>query len=65
MIRVNLLAPERATKKKTGGGPALPSGGALQSYLLLALFAGGAVRAALFLHGKPPGVYSMKDVLGL
>ncbi|MCG6922562.1 MAG: PilN domain-containing protein [Acidobacteriota bacterium] len=42
MIRVNLLAPERATKKKTGGGPALPSGGTLQSYLLLALFAGGA-----------------------
>jgi len=41
MIRINLLAPERATKKKTSG-PALPSAGALQSYLLLALFAGGA-----------------------
>ena len=42
MIRINLLAPERATKKKTAGGPALPSGGALQSYLFLVLFAGGA-----------------------
>jgi len=41
MMRINLLAPERATKKKTSG-PALPSAGALQSYLLLALFAGGA-----------------------
>ena len=41
MIRINLLAPERATKKKTGGA-SLPSAGALQSYLLLALFAGGA-----------------------
>lgn len=44
MIRINLLAPERATKKKSGGGggAGLPSAGALQSYLLLALFAGGA-----------------------
>jgi type IV pilus assembly protein PilN len=42
MMRINLLAPERATKKKTGGGPSMPSAGALQSYLLLALFAGGA-----------------------
>jgi type IV pilus assembly protein PilN len=41
MMRINLLAPERATKKKTSGA-ALPSAGALQSYLLLALFAGGA-----------------------
>jgi hypothetical protein len=43
MIRINLLAPERATKKKGGApGAGLPSAGALQSYLLLALFAGGA-----------------------
>ena len=28
-------------------------------------FAGGAVRAALWLHGKPPGLYGMRDVLGL
>lgn len=28
-------------------------------------FAGGAVRAALWLHGKPAGSYSMRDVLGL
>src|SRR5512134_2638180 len=42
MIRIN-LAPgtERATKPKAAG-PALPAG-ALQSYLLLALFAGGAL----------------------
>ncbi len=29
------------------------------------LFARGALRAALWLKGKPPGRYSMKDVLGL
>src|SRR5512134_4021649 len=42
MIRINLVAPERATKAKPKAGPALPAG-ALQSYLLLALFAGGAL----------------------
>jgi len=45
MIRINLVAPERAAKAKPkagGAGPALPTG-ALQSYLLLALFAGGAL----------------------
>jgi len=46
MIRINLAGAERAAKKKTagtsGGGPSLPSAGTLQSYLLLALFAGGA-----------------------
>jgi 4-hydroxy-tetrahydrodipicolinate reductase len=30
-----------------------------------AIFARGAVRAALWLAGKPPGRYTMKDVLGL
>jgi type IV pilus assembly protein PilN len=46
MIRINLLAPERATKKKSaGGGPSLPSGGAVQSYLFLVLFAGLALVA--------------------
>ncbi len=29
------------------------------------LFASGAVKAALWGQGKPPGLYSMKDVLGL
>ena len=28
------------------------------------IFAGGAVRAALWCEGKAPGIYSMKDVLG-
>ena len=28
------------------------------------IFARGAVHAALWAHGKPPGLYSMKDVLG-
>jgi len=28
-------------------------------------FAAGAVRAALWLQGRPPGLYGMKDVLGL
>ncbi len=30
-----------------------------------AIFARGAVRAVLWARGKPPGLYSMKDVLGL
>jgi len=42
MIRINLVAPERATKARAKSGPAMPPG-ALQSYLLLALFAGGAL----------------------
>jgi type IV pilus assembly protein PilN len=41
MIRINLIGPERATKKAKAPGPSLPAG-ALQSYLLLTLFAGGA-----------------------
>jgi len=28
-------------------------------------YATGAVRAALWLHGRPPGLYSMMDVLGM
>jgi type IV pilus assembly protein PilN len=45
MIRINLVATERAAKPKRPigeAGPGLPSAGALQSYLLLVLFAGGA-----------------------
>ena len=41
MIRINLVAPERKAKAKDKG-PALPAG-SVQSYLLLALFAGGAL----------------------
>jgi type IV pilus assembly protein PilN len=42
MIRINLVAPEKATKAKAkSSGPAMPPG-ALQSYLLLALLVGGA-----------------------
>ena len=29
------------------------------------IFARGAVKAAMWANGKPPGLYSMKDVLGL
>jgi 4-hydroxy-tetrahydrodipicolinate reductase len=29
------------------------------------IFARGAVKAALWGHGKPPGLYSMADVLGI
>ncbi|MBE7247813.1 MAG: 4-hydroxy-tetrahydrodipicolinate reductase, partial [Actinomycetospora chiangmaiensis] len=29
------------------------------------LFAAGAVKAALWAHPKPPGLYAMADVLGL
>jgi type IV pilus assembly protein PilN len=42
MIRINLVAPEKAAKAKAKAGPAIPAG-ALQSYLLLAFFAGGAL----------------------
>jgi type IV pilus assembly protein PilN len=44
MIRINLVAPEKAAKAKTrvAAGPAIPTG-ALQSYLLLVVFAGGAL----------------------
>ena len=41
MIRINLIAPERAQKAKPKGPR--PTPGAVQSYLLLALFAGGAL----------------------
>ncbi|MGB3415561.1 MAG: dihydrodipicolinate reductase C-terminal domain-containing protein, partial [Mesorhizobium sp.] len=30
-----------------------------------AIFARGAVRAALWANGRKPGLYSMRDVLGL
>ncbi len=30
-----------------------------------AIFARGAIRSAQWLHGQPPGLYSMRDVLGL
>src|SRR5258705_13045878 len=44
MIRINLVAPERATeKKKKASSVSMPSApGAFQAYLLLTLFAGGA-----------------------
>jgi len=29
------------------------------------IYARGAVRAALWAKGRPPGLYGMKDVLGL
>lgn len=41
MIRINLIAPERATSKKRSASPAGPPG-ALQAYLMLGLFVGGA-----------------------
>ena len=43
MIRVNLTGAERATqKRKAGGGGAPGAPGAVQAYLFLALFGGGA-----------------------
>ena len=41
MIRINLVAPERTATRKKASGPAAPPG-ALQAYLMLALFVGGA-----------------------
>jgi Tfp pilus assembly protein PilN len=51
MIRINLLAGERQTQKKKGGGgggsaPSTP--GAVQLYLFLALFVGGAIALCVF-----------------
>src|SRR5437899_9553685 len=42
MIRINLVAPERATEKKKKAVSAPSAPGAFQAYLLLTLFAGGA-----------------------
>ena len=47
MIRINLLQERKAPgagKTKTSGGPSIP--GAFQAYLLLGLFAGGAIFAS-------------------
>jgi len=43
MIRINLLAAERAPDKKRKGPAAGGAPGSLQAYLLLGLFAGGAL----------------------
>ena len=53
MIRINLLATDRPTKKKRGGGggggaPSAP--GAMQAYLLMGIFVGGALLVALGLY---------------
>jgi len=49
MIRINLLAADRPTKKKKSAGvPSAP--GSVQAYLLLTVFAGGAVLACLALY---------------
>ena len=48
MIRVNLLAADRPTKKKKAAVAATP--GAVQAYLLLTVFAGGAVLVCLALY---------------
>ncbi|PYQ49593.1 MAG: hypothetical protein DMF78_17800 [Acidobacteria bacterium] len=48
MIRVNLLAADRPTKKKKAGAVATP--GAVQAYLLLTVLAGGAVLVCLALY---------------
>lgn len=44
MIRINLLAAERPTEKKRTAAAAAP--GALQAYLLMAIFVGGALAAS-------------------
>lgn len=54
MIRINLLATDRPTKKKRGGGgggggaPSAP--GAMQAYLLMGIFLGGAILVCLGLY---------------
>jgi Tfp pilus assembly protein PilN len=48
MIRINLLAADRPTKKKKASIAAAP--GSVQAYLLLTVFAGGAVLVCLALY---------------
>lgn len=49
MIRINLLAGERqTTQKKSRGGGAPSAPGAVQLYLFLALFVGGAIALCVF-----------------
>jgi type IV pilus assembly protein PilN len=53
MIRINLLATDRPTKKKRGGGggggaPSAP--GTMQAYLLMGIFVGGAILVSLGLY---------------
>jgi len=53
MIRINLLATDRPTKKKRGGGggggaPSAP--GTVQAYLLMGIFVGGALLVCLGLY---------------
>jgi Tfp pilus assembly protein PilN len=54
MIRINLLATDRPSKKKrgaVGGGGGAPSApGAMQAYLLMGIFVGGAVLVCLGLY---------------
>ena len=49
MIRINLLAADRPTKKKKSAGVAATPG-SVQAYLLLTVFAGGAVLLCLALY---------------
>jgi|SRR4051812_19780230 len=48
MIRINVLAADRPTKKKKAAAAATP--GAVQAYLILTLLAGGAVLVCLALY---------------
>jgi Tfp pilus assembly protein PilN len=53
MIRINLLATDRPSKKKRGGavGGGAPSApGAMQAYLLMGIFVGGAILVCLGLY---------------
>ena len=62
----NLSAPDRAGTLdawvRSGDGERLELTHRASSR---AVFAKGAVRAALWCEGRPPGLYSMRDVLGL
>ena len=52
MIRINLLATDRPSKKKRGGvGGGAPSApGTMQAYLLMGIFVGGAILVCLGLY---------------
>ncbi len=62
MIRINLLAADKpeATKKKSAAAP-----GAVQAYLILALFAGGTLLACLGLWWiKTANIQELNDKIG-
>ena len=62
-LSLNLGVDPKHADQMVRGVVSLPSGSGRT--MRVAVFAKGAVRAALWTHGKGPGLYAMRDVLGL